>query len=316
MNNLKHDEYFKHSMKELQVAKDFLQRHIPKEIQENIQWDTLRHYDAHTVSADLRKKTADLVYEVNFKNEKGYFLLTLEHKSYPDKWVSFQLMNNIFRLLNAYRQQHPTAEHFPFVYGLVVYNGEKNYRYSTNFFDLFGPHAETMSKLFTEPFPLIDFSKIVDRELSGESFDSLMTFAMKYVWLKDLREVAEHLSRLLRTFGNEDFERYIKPMLFYWFENVRSMPHNKAVFDDILSSIHSKDLEDKMETLLQGLQREWREEALQEGLERGRQKSSCNFALNLLKMQYFSLEKIAELTELPLDTVKALSKKDVKEFAD
>ena len=121
-------------------------------------------------------------------------------------------------------------------------------------------------------------------------------------------------------------------ILYYWFDNSHNTVDNQTFIQQLLRAVQDKELEKKMETLGEGLRNLWSQEALQQGLEQGLErgrkegrkegrmeglrKSSENIALNLLKMQYLTPEQVAKVTELPLETIKALAADNASESID
>lgn len=88
-----HDTFFKHYLGQPGVAQDFLRHHLPAEISELLEWEQLRLEKDTFVDEQLRSYFSDLIYSTVTKTATPVRLaLLVEHKSYPDEWVDFQVL--------------------------------------------------------------------------------------------------------------------------------------------------------------------------------------------------------------------------------
>jgi hypothetical protein len=72
------------------------------------------------------------------------------------------------------------------VYTLVLYNGEYQYSYSTDFFDLFGENKALAKEAFLQPIHLIDLTQIPDTDLMRHIWSGMMQLALKNLSQRDL----------------------------------------------------------------------------------------------------------------------------------
>lgn len=81
-----HDNFFKTSMSNLQVAKDFFQQHLSLVIQEQLDFNTLELQSGSYVDKTLKHFASDVLYRVNYLKNEGcaYLYVLAEHQSTVD----------------------------------------------------------------------------------------------------------------------------------------------------------------------------------------------------------------------------------------
>ena len=160
--NNPHDIYFRESFTRREIAQDFLRWHLPAELLEFVDLDSLEISKDSYVSKELRASYSDLVYQLR---PRGFdqpattaesepasasasqpapdlalcVYMLFEHKSTPEYWVALQLLRYIALQGEAYRKQHPDAKHLPPVYPLVLYHGYKTWHAPSDFHALVRP---------------------------------------------------------------------------------------------------------------------------------------------------------------------------------
>src|SRR5690554_5927533 len=101
--NNPHDKFFKTMLQDRGAARAFLQEYLPGDVIELIQLDSLQVQSTSYVDDELKEYFTDMIFMVNMKkHDELYISILIEHKSYPDKFVSLQMLNYI---LKAYQSQ-------------------------------------------------------------------------------------------------------------------------------------------------------------------------------------------------------------------
>jgi len=119
--NNPHDAFFKQFLAKSEIAADFLRNHLPQDVLNLLDVSALELQKDSFVDADLQEHFSDLLYRAPLKTgENAFIYLLFEHKSYPDRWVAFQLLRYMVRIWeNELRQ----AGSFSPIIPLVVYHG-------------------------------------------------------------------------------------------------------------------------------------------------------------------------------------------------
>ncbi len=66
-----HDLFFKSSLQDIEIAKDFFKAHLPKKIQKMIDWETLQLENDSFIEEDFQTAFTDVLYQVNLKKQYG-----------------------------------------------------------------------------------------------------------------------------------------------------------------------------------------------------------------------------------------------------
>src|SRR5690348_15210438 len=81
-----HDRYFRDLLQDLDIAKLFFRRHLSKDIQEDLDWDTLTLTDPSVTGVNNKQLRTDLVYKALTKDHtKEEVVLILNHQRDPDE---------------------------------------------------------------------------------------------------------------------------------------------------------------------------------------------------------------------------------------
>jgi len=132
-----HDKFFKLSMGELQVAKDFLQAYLPSKLLCKIDLATLKLEKNSFIDETYKTNEADVIYQVKLAEYTAYIYILCEQQTVVDPYMALRLCIYTMRLIEAYHHQYPT-EPLPLVYPLVVYAGEKIWDAPLEIFSLYG----------------------------------------------------------------------------------------------------------------------------------------------------------------------------------
>ena len=135
--NNPHDLYFRSSMSDLRVAKDFFEHHLPATIIQEVNLSSLQLQNSSFIDTNLRESVVDVLYAVNFNDEPGYLYVVVEHQRKPQKLMAHRVLNYMLRIVDHHINTHNTTI-LPIVYPIVFYNGSKPYPYSTDLFSLYG----------------------------------------------------------------------------------------------------------------------------------------------------------------------------------
>jgi len=156
-----HDAFFRKSMSDLRVAKDFFLQHLPHSLQAQIDWEHLKLQNASFLDEHLKRSAADMLYQVTLNQKPAYLYLLCEHTSSPDPQLPFRIIRYMVRIIQQHSEQTP-GDPLPAVYPLVLYTGSQPYTAALNWYALFGEQHALMHQVFNSPLPLIEVCKIED----------------------------------------------------------------------------------------------------------------------------------------------------------
>ena len=305
-----HDKFFRQSMSDLRVAKDFFSIHLPVNIKEQVDLETLQLEKTNFITPrnfvtdEQEEKIVDMLYSARISGDIGYFYVLAEHQSTPDKEMPLRVMRYMLEVI-AYHldkqkeiKKNDADTHFPIVWPLLFYNGKTPYDLTTSFLGMYKrQHMILAEKILTSPFQLVDLNEIEDKELRGHVWGRIMEVAMM-ANLKKYSDRLEILAKLLTGLvkhveGEIGGYDYIEDAICYT-SRVADMRNNEPT--EYLKTV-SKELTENNRGKIMALADRLEEK----GIEKGVKKT----ALRLLD-QNVDIEIISKATELSVDQIEEL----------
>lgn len=192
-----HDAMFRQFLTQPDVARDFMEIHLPAELREICDLSTLTLESGSFVEDDLRQYFSDVLYSLKTRAGDGYIHVLIEHQSTPDKHMAFRLM----RYAVAAMQRHLEAGHktLPLVIPVLFYAGKRSpYPFSTRWQDEFDDPL-LAEKLYSRAFPLVDVTIIPDEKIAEHRSMAALTLLQKHIRQRDLAELVDRLTPILLT---------------------------------------------------------------------------------------------------------------------
>lgn len=106
-NPTPHDATFRQFLTQPDIARDFMNIHLPAELLAICDLSTLKLESGSFVEDDLRQYFSDVLYSLKTTAGDGYVHVLIEHQSSPDKHMAFRLI----RYAVAAMQRHLEAGH-------------------------------------------------------------------------------------------------------------------------------------------------------------------------------------------------------------
>ncbi len=264
-----HDRFFRHFLADPRRAQAFLRHVLPADVQRHLDLATLRPEDASFVDPDLRRHQGDLLFRVDLKaGGEGYVYLLFEHKSYPDRWVAWQVLRYMVRIWEREwreRQGEEGARLSPIV-PVVVYHGRAPWRAPQAFEALVAGPAAVRAYVPAFAYRLYDLSEVEDEVLWGEVVIGAWLALLKYIQRPELEgrleAIFRALARWMEVAGAESGVEALVTVLRYLAEA------REGLREEVLRAAVERALPGGgavMATLAQ----KWLEQGLQEGLQKG-----------------------------------------------
>ncbi len=194
-----HDKVFKTAMKDLAVAKSFLQTALPAELKQNIKWPTLKLQPGSFVSKELRAFYSDILYSVKMEEQEILLYLLVEAQSEPEELMPFRLLEYMTKIWRYHLEQLPgktatripVGTRLPLIYPLIYYTGQRSpYPFSTRLFDCFA-QPDLAEKYWLQPFALLDLNQLSDEEIKQYRLATTLMLFQKHIRDKDIRPTLE-----------------------------------------------------------------------------------------------------------------------------
>ena len=190
-----HDATFRQFLTQPDIAREFMELHLPAELRAVCDLSTLKLESGSFVEEDLRQYFSDVLYSLKTTAGDGYVHVLIEHQSSPDRHMA----SRMFRYAVAAMQRHLDAGHkkLPLVIPVLFYTGKRSpYPYSTRWLDEFGD-PELAGRLYSSPFPLVDVTVIPDDEIMNHRSMAALTLLQKHIHQRDMASLTDRLATLL-----------------------------------------------------------------------------------------------------------------------
>ena len=194
-NRTPHDATFRQFLTQPEIARDFMELHLPAALRAICDLGTLKLESGSFVEDDLRQYFSDVLYSLKTTAGDGYIHVLIEHQSSPDKHMAFRLI----RYAIAAMQRHLAAGHnkLPLVIPVLFYTGRRSpYPYSTRWLDEFD-NPELAAQLYGSAFPLVDVTVIPDDEIMNHRSMAALTLLQKHIHQRDIATLTDRLATLL-----------------------------------------------------------------------------------------------------------------------
>jgi len=272
-----HDAIFRQFLTNPDVARDFMDIHLPEELRKCCDLNTLQLESGSFVESDLRQYFSDVLYSLKTANGDGYIYVLIEHQSRPDKHMAFRLM----RYAIAAMQRHLDAGHqmLPLVIPMLFYCGKRSpYPYSNDWINEFADPI-TARRLYGNAFPVSDITTIPDDEIMQHRRMAALTLIKKHIRLRDIATIIGDVGTL-------------------FMESYLSSPQVKALLHYLIQAGETTDPEalirelarrapqhgETFMTIAQQLEQKGREKGIAQGITQGIQQGVLDVARRLLKM--------------------------------
>ncbi|HAU1484593.1 TPA: Rpn family recombination-promoting nuclease/putative transposase [Legionella pneumophila] len=294
-----HDQFFRTSMADKRVARDFLKAWLPGDLCQTVNFEQLEMQPRSYIN-DLRKESAvDVLFKTEIEGHEAYLYLLLEHQSTPDQLMPFRLLKYICNIIDHHLKthDHKSDKKIPLIYPLVIYHGKRKYPFSTNISDLIDAPKSLIDRYFLKPFQLIDLGQIDDKTLKQHAWAGIMEFALKHIFARDILPWLKEIAATLRQMDNEGGRDFIEIVLQYLLE--RGELSDQDAFFKIIDTQISHEVGEKIMSLA--------EQLIEEGKAKGKNEERLEIAKKMIE-EGIDPDSVIKITGLSLDKIKELQK--------
>ncbi|WP_172718768.1 Rpn family recombination-promoting nuclease/putative transposase, partial [Escherichia coli] len=120
-----HDALFKSFLTHPDTARDFMEIHLPKDLRELCDLDSLKLESASFVDEKLRALHSDILWSVKTREGDGYIYVVIEHQSREDIHMAFRLMRYSMAVMQRHIE-HDKRQPLPLVIPMLFYHGSRS----------------------------------------------------------------------------------------------------------------------------------------------------------------------------------------------
>ncbi len=275
-----HDKYFSAVFAYRSIAIKFLKAFLPRQYLERLDIESMERMSGSFIDEQLQEYFSDMVYRCPLKDsgEEVWVSLLLEHKSYPDDDVEFQLLGY---MNNGWQQDVKEGRKRRLILPIVLYHGDKKWK-KKQIVD----HFEQIDEQFIPFLPkfeyiLIDFSKYSEKDILDMHLEAMvLNLAMVLKFGRNKEYVVNHLNRIfLRAQEYYDVntgENFFQISFVYLLELVEVPEENwPAILNQLPKPIKNTAMT-LYDSILKKGEDKGRQEGRQEGRREGRQEERQN----------------------------------------
>jgi predicted transposase/invertase (TIGR01784 family) len=259
-----HDVFFRETFSRKEVAASCLRRALPASITAKIDFNSLTIVKDSFVEKELRQHFSDILYTAQHQQGELYLYFLFEHKSFPDPWVSLQLLRYQVRIWEQYRKQHPKARSLPAIIPLVIYHGKKTWEMDNKFRSLINQDDQELA-LFIPNFEYLlhDLSAFSDKQVKGEVLERITMLLLKHIFDPDLVEKLPEILKLLQEVDRKENVLEILEVLLRYVVTA-----TKKFDEDTLKEILKQSFieEDVMQTFIDKYIEQGKKQGIQQGM--------------------------------------------------
>ncbi|MCW0313179.1 Recombination-promoting nuclease RpnA [Pantoea ananatis] len=260
-----HDATFRQFLTQPEIARDFMELHLPAELRAVCDLSTLKLESGSFVEDDLRQYFSDVLYSLKTaQGDDSYVHVLIEHQSSPDKHMAFRLL----RYAVAAMQRHLEAGHkkLPLVIPVLFYTGKRRpYPYSTRWLDEFTDPA-LANRLYSTAFPLVDGTIIPDEEIAEHRSMAALTLLQKHIHQRDLAELVDKLVPVLLA-GYLSSSQVVS--LIHYIVQAGETADAEALVRELAHRVPQHG--DALMTIAQQLEQKGMEKGMEKGIQLGRE---------------------------------------------
>lgn len=212
-----HDRIFQTSMSDIRVARDFFENHLPAEIKQYVNLETLAILPTTYIDPKLAELRSDILYSVEIANTLGYIHLACEHQSSVDTLMPLRDLEYRLGIWRNHIKKTQT-EKLPLILTFVFYNGESKYYGPRDLRAMMIGPEYLIDLMHNQPLRIIDVNDISDGALREQTWFGILGYFMKHVRQRDLHLILNRAWDWMNEVYSKNASDYIKSLLNYALE--------------------------------------------------------------------------------------------------
>ena len=273
-----HDHFFGKAFSQPALVRDFIESYLPKTITEQLDLETLTLQSSSFIDEALQEQFSDMLYRTRSKEGKPlYIYLLFEHKSYPERWVAYQLLGYLMAIweqwlteLRELRKKQPRGSKEPLrlvpIIPIVVYHGSKRWEVDKQFTALIDAPKEWEPWLPSFEYLVTDLSTVANETIVGTAMTRFVLRLLRHAREQTLLEKLPDILAELTHFADADMVMHLLTIGITYMMQVR----RDIQVEDYQRALRQARLP-QGERIMMSLADQLIEEGRQEGLEEGRQ---------------------------------------------
>ena len=296
-----HDKLFRASMQYPEVAKEFLELHLPESILKQLDLNSIVVCPNSYIDEELQLLQSDVLLKAQISNQETYFYILAEHQKQPDKLMPFRLIKYMIKIWDAHYKEVGKANVLPLsaIFPLVFFTGSGDYNAARTVWDLCGNQHQLMQKIWCSEFTLINVNDIPEEKLTSRYWAGTVEFIMRNKFRQHLTsEIIKIASNLNHLMHEKDGQLVLE--LLSYIVSIDDKHRNIQELTNIIHDQLSPEVENEIMTLADRLR--------EEGIEKGSHQKELEIAIKMIE-EGMDETLIERITKLSKNKIKELQEK-------
>jgi predicted transposase/invertase (TIGR01784 family) len=258
---------------------------LPQRVLQSLDLDSIELSDDSFIDERLSLYQSDILIRARTRASPVLIYILVDHKSYPDRWTVFQLLNYMVRVWERELSENRKLKKLPYIIPVVFYHGARKWTYPLAFASYLDA-GEELDSFIPDFRPLMFNLQHVDLDmLLGGLTVKISLKAFKYA-LKGLRP---HLGDILKSIPNLPADSKTRTFISRLLEYIIQVSGDARV----------EDLEEQIRSIESDVSREVLMTIEEQLLERGTIKDKQQVLIRLLQKKFGPLG--VDIKQLVLD---------------
>ena len=301
-----HDNFVKEWLSDSEVARAFFEEFLPVQLTNHLQLATLQPLSTSYVSEELTSKFSDLVWRVQTTRGSIQICLLLEHKSYRDPHVVFQVLSY---LAEGYLNQVKNQKSVELIIPMVYYHGKKKWKLAL-ISDLF-PNLPPEFQRYIPAYDLIfhDLQKIPQTQIEQLQHGMLKAAMLIQRDYTDPKRLKDNINQILTSLGPYLHKSGRKSIFVYLVHHLKITYEELVEIQKVIPIENQESMKSLYDHLIergieQGIER-GKEQGIELGIERGIERGIEKSILNAFDHK-IDLQTIQVITGESLEKIKSV----------
>lgn len=280
------------------VAKEFLNIHLPENIKKKIDYNSLVALPDTFIDPELRRSQVDVLFEVKCDKKDLMIYIHIEQQSAPDYTMPTRRLSYKSDIWAAYRRTHPNQEppYLPEIIDLHFYTGATPFDGALSIGELAGENAEAVNRCLIDPMINVWAGDVSEKQLKTHPWAATVEYIMAQRRTNDLRALFKALAPNIKLFYIENAREFVIN-LYTYIENIYDY---KGPIEDLAKIVNEEVSQMAAEDMMTIAER-----LINRGREEGIIKERTAMAIKMLK-DGVDLLFISKFTELSVSEIKKL----------
>ena len=279
MKRKPYDEAYKYLFSSPRITCQLLHSFVDIPLMKKIMPEDLTLIDKSFISRRLKRREADVIYQVKNQEKEAYIYILMEFQSSPDKAIPVRMLNYITMFYDSLLKKSKAGK-LPPVLPLLIYNGSRDWNVPFRLEELIESYLPRRFIPHFEYYPIIE-KNYSDKTLFA--INNLVSAIMIMENSRDEENLQDNVERVIECLKKEHREDI--RMFLGWYYQMRAVDGSESIEISIKEG-EGIMLAEVAQRLNQKILNQGLEQGLELGLEQGKLRDKQEVLIRLLDLKF------------------------------